>query len=77
MNKNRFPSSKPRTRSSPKPFSPNNPTKPHVTHYDCEDNQQKTLHKNEINQETQCEFELQDIESTTELTTLNSKTRAL
>ena len=26
-----------------------------VTHYDCEENEQKTLHKYAINQVTQCE----------------------
>ena len=30
-----------------------------VTHYDCEENEQKTLHKYAINQESQCETEPQ------------------
>ena len=33
-----------------------------VTHYDCEENEQKTLQKYEINQVTQCETEPQAIE---------------
>ena len=32
-----------------------------VTHYDCEENEQKTLHKYAINQVTQCESEPQAI----------------
>ena len=34
-----------------------------VTHYDCEENEQKTLHKCAINQETQCESEPQAIKA--------------
>ena len=47
-----------------------------VTHYDCEENEQKTLHKYAINQVTQCESEPQAIESTSVIATLYSKTRA-
>ena len=47
-----------------------------VTHYDCEENEQKTLHKYAINQVTQCESEPQAIESTNVIATLYSKTRA-
>ena len=35
-----------------------------VTHYDCEENEQKTLHKYAINQITQRESEQQSIETT-------------
>ena len=41
-----------------------------VTHYDCEENEQKTLHKYAINQVTQCESEPQAIESTNAIATL-------
>ena len=34
-----------------------------VTHYDCEENEQKTLHKYAINQVTQCECKPQAIET--------------
>ena len=34
-----------------------------VTHYDCEENEQKTLHKYAINQVSQCETEPQAIEN--------------
>ena len=44
-----------------------------VTHYDCEENEQKTLHKYAINQVTQCESEPQAIESTNVSATLYSK----
>ena len=47
-----------------------------VTHYDCEEIEQKTLHENAINQVTQCESEPQAIETTTVIATLYSKTRA-
>ena len=47
-----------------------------VTHYDCEENEQKTLHKYAINQVTQCESEPQAIETTNVIATLYSKTRA-
>ena len=47
-----------------------------VTHYDCEENEQKTLHKYAINQVTKCESEPQAIETTNIKTTLYSKTRA-
>ena len=47
-----------------------------VTHYDCEENEQKTLHKYDINQVTQCESEPQAIETTKKIATLYSKARA-
>ena len=47
-----------------------------VTHYDCEENEQKTLHKYAINQITQCETEPQAIETTNVIATLYSKARA-
>ena len=47
-----------------------------VTHYDCEENEQKTLHKYAINQVTQCESEPQAIETTNVIATLYSKARA-
>ena len=47
-----------------------------VTHYDCEDNEQKTLQKYAINQVTQCETEPQAIETTSVRATLYSKARA-
>ena len=47
-----------------------------VTHYDCEENEQKTLHKYAINQVTQCESEPQAIESTNVIATLYSKARS-
>ena len=47
-----------------------------VTHYDCEENEQKTLHKYAINQVTQCESEPQAIESTSVRATLYSKARS-
>ena len=47
-----------------------------VTHYDCEENQQKTLKKYAYNQVTQCEPEPQDIKSTNILATFYSKARA-
>ena len=47
-----------------------------VTHYNCEENEQKTLHKYAINQITQCESEPQAIETTKIKATLYSKTRA-
>ena len=34
-----------------------------VTHYDCEENEQKTLHKYAINQVSQCETEPQAIKN--------------
>ena len=72
---------------SPTPFSSNlksniNPsprTGPQdllVTHYDCEENEQKTLHKYAINQVSQCETEPQAIETTDVIATLYSKARA-
>ena len=47
-----------------------------VTHYDCEENEQKTLHKYAISQVTQCESEPQAIETTNILATLYSKARS-
>ena len=47
-----------------------------VTHYDCEENEQKTLHKYAINQVSQCETEPQAIETTELKATLYSKARA-
>ena len=47
-----------------------------VTHYDCEENEQKTLHKYAINQVKQYESEPQAIESTNIIATLYSKARA-
>ena len=47
-----------------------------VTHYDCEENEQKTLHKHAINQVTQRESEPQAIETTNLLAKLYSKARA-
>ena len=47
-----------------------------VTHYDCEENEQKTLHKYAINQITQGESEPQAIETTNVIATLYSKARA-
>ena len=46
------------------------------THYDCEENEHKTLHKYAINQVTQCESEPQSIETTIIIATLYSKARA-
>ena len=46
------------------------------THYDWEKKPTKTLHKYAINQETQCESEPQDKESTNRKATLYSKARA-
>ena len=47
-----------------------------VTHYDCEENEQKTLNKYAIHQVTQCESEPQAIETTNIIATLYSKSRA-
>ena len=44
-----------------------------VTHYDCEENEQKTLHKYAMNQ---CETEPQAIKTTNVIATLYSKARA-
>ena len=44
-----------------------------VTHFDCEENEQKTLHKYAINQVTQFESEPQSIETTNIIATLYSK----
>ena len=53
--------------SEPDQNSPSPRTGPQdflVTHYDCEENEQKTLHKYAKNQVTQCESEPQLIKST-------------
>ena len=47
-----------------------------VTHHDCEENEQKTLHKYAINQVTQSESEPEAIETTNIIATLYSKARA-
>ena len=47
-----------------------------LTHYDCEENEQKTLHKYAINQVTQCETEPQAIETSNVIATMYSKARA-
>ena len=47
-----------------------------VPHYDCEENEQKTLHKHAINQVSQCETEPQAIETTNIIAALSSKSRA-
>ena len=47
-----------------------------VTHYDCEVNEQKILHKYAINQVTQCESKPQAIKTTNTIATLYSKARA-
>ena len=47
-----------------------------VTHYDCEENEQKTLNKYAISQVTQCESEPQPVETTNIIATLYSKARA-
>ena len=44
-----------------------------VTRNDCEENEQKTLHKYAINQVTQCESEPPAIESTNVISKLYSK----
>ena len=46
-----------------------------VAHYDCEENEQKILHKNAINQVSQCETEPPAIETTIVIATLYSKAR--
>ena len=47
-----------------------------VTHYDCEENNQKTIHKYAINQVSQCETEPQAVETTNVIAKLYSKARA-
>ena len=47
-----------------------------VTHYDCEENEQKTQHKYVLNQVTQCGSEPQAIETTNIVATLYSKARS-
>ena len=64
-------------KSKHKPFPPvQGPQDLLVTHYDCEENEQKTLHKYAINQVSQCETEPQAIETTNVIATLYSKARA-
>ena len=66
--------------SKPEHNNPSPRTEPQdllVTHYDCEENEQKTLHKNaKKKQVTQGEFEPQSIETTNIIATLYSKARA-
>ena len=47
-----------------------------VTHYDCEENEQKTLHKYAINHVTQCKSEPQATETTNIIATFYSKAPA-
>ena len=47
-----------------------------VAHYDYEENEEKTLHNYAINQVSQCETELQAIETTNVIAKLYSKARA-
>ena len=47
-----------------------------VTLYDCDENEQKTLHKYAINQVTQCETEPQAIETTNIIAIIYSKARS-
>ena len=63
-------------RSEHKSFSPHRTPRLISTHYDCEENEQKTLHKYAINQVSQCETEPQTIETTNVIATLYSKARA-
>ena len=63
-------------RSEHKSFSRTGPQDLLVTHYDCEENEQKTLHNYAINQVLQCETEPQAIETTNVIATPYSKTRA-
>ena len=59
--------------------SPSPPTGPQdllVSHYDCEENEQKTLHIYAINQPTPCESEPQAIETTNIVATLYTKAHA-
>ena len=58
------------------PFPRTGPQELLVTHYDCEENEKKTLHKYAINQISQCETESQAIETTNVIATLFSKARA-
>ena len=62
-------------RSEHKSFPRTGPQDLLVTHYDCEENEQKTLHKYAINQVSQCETEPQAIETTNVIATLYSKAR--
>ena len=47
-----------------------------VTHYDCEENEQKTLHKYAINQVSPCETEPHALETTNVIATLYLKAPA-
>ena len=58
------------------PFPRTGPQGLLVTHYDCEENEQKTLHKYAINLVTQCESEPQATESSNVTATLYSKARS-
>ena len=58
------------------PFPRTGPQDLLVTHYDCEENEQKTLHKYAINQVSQRKTEPQAIETTNVIATLYSKARA-
>ena len=65
--------------SKPDHSNPSPRTRPQdliFTHYDCEENEQKTLQKYAINQVTQCDSEPQSIETTNIKATLYSKARA-
>ena len=63
-------------RSEHKSFPRTGPQDLLVTLYDCEENEQKTLHKYAINQVSHCETEPQAIETTNVKATLYSKARA-
>ena len=58
------------------PYPRTGPQELLVTHYDCEENEQKTLHKYALNQVSLCETEPQAIETTNVIATLYSKARA-
>ena len=66
-----FAFSQPTSHKSPSPRT--GPQDLLVTQYDCEENEQKTLHKYAINQVTQCESEPQEIETTNIAATICSK----
>ena len=58
------------------PFPRTGPQDLLVTHYDCEEDEQKTLHIYAINQVTQCESKPQAIETTNIVAELYSKARS-
>ena len=58
------------------PFPRTGPQDLLVTQYDCEENEQKTLHKYAINQVTQCESKPKAIETTNIIASLYSTARA-